>query len=95
AELPGVALADRDVSVIDGTLTLAGKRDAPEGVEDARYLRAERYRGSWKRSLPLPERVVADEMSASFSHGVLKIRLPRAPEARPRQIRVTPGEEPS
>lgn len=95
AELPGVALADLDVSVVDGTLTLAGKRESTAGVDDARHLRAERYRGSWKRSLPLPERVMPDEMTASFSQGVLRVRLPRAPEVRPRQIRVTPGEEPS
>lgn len=91
AELPGVRPEDLEVTVADGVLTLRGRRQGPEGVPDERYRRQERLRGSWQRSLQLPERVMEEELSAEFSNGLLKIRLPRAPVAQPRQIKVLDG----
>lgn len=96
AELPGVRPDDLEVMVANGVLTLKGRRQGPEGVPDERYRRQERPRGNWKRSLQLPERVVEEELSAEFSNGLLKIRLPRAPLSQPRQIKVVDGaNEPS
>jgi HSP20 family protein len=92
AELPGVRPEDLEVLVADGVLTLRGKRGGPEGVPDERYRRQERLRGTWQRSLQLPERVLEDELSAEFTNGLLRIRLPRAPVSQPRQIRVVDGE---
>lgn len=93
AELPGVKPEDLEVLVADGVLTLRGKRQGPDGVPDDRYRRQERPRGAWQRSLQLPERVLEDELAAEFTNGLLKIRLPRAPVAQPRQIRVVDGSQ--
>lgn len=93
AELPGVKPDDLEITVADGVLTLRGKRGGPDGVPDDRYRRQERYRGTWQRSLQLPERVIEAELTAEFTNGLLKIRLPRAPVSRPRQIQVFDGNQ--
>jgi HSP20 family protein len=91
AELPGVKPDDLEVTVSGGVLTLRGCRQGPEGVPDDRYRRQERARGRWERSFSLPDRVEEDRMSAEFTNGLLRIRLPRAPESHPRQIKVIDG----
>jgi HSP20 family protein len=95
AELPGVKPEDLEITVADGVLTLKGRRAGPADVPDERYRRQERLRGTWQRSLQLPERVLEDQMSAEFLNGVLKIRLPRAPVSQPRQIKVLDASEES
>jgi HSP20 family protein len=91
AELPGTRPEDLEVFVTDGVLTLKGKRTGPDGVPDDRYRRQERLRGVWQRSLTLPERIQEDQMSAEFTNGILKVRLPKAPATIARQIPVSDG----
>lgn len=91
AELPGTRPEDLEVFVTDGVLTIKGKRTGPDGVPDDRYRRQERLRGVWQRSLTLPERIQEDRMTAEFTNGVLKVRLPKAPATTPRQIPVSDG----
>jgi len=91
AELSGVRPEDLEITVADGVLTIKGKRTGPEGVADDRYRRQERARGTWQRSLSLPERVEEERLSAEITNGILTIRLPRAPTSQPRQIRVVDG----
>jgi HSP20 family protein len=91
AEIPGIKSEDLELTVADSVLTLRGKRAGTEGVPDERYRRQERPRGSWQRSLSLPERIQEDQLSAEFNNGVLKIHLPKAPNSQPRQIRITEG----
>jgi len=88
AELPGLALADLDISMTDrNTITIKGSRKEP-AIEGGQWHRRERAFGEFERSLELPGAVDADQVEASFKHGVLTIRLPKAPELRPRKIEV-------
>lgn len=91
AELPGVLREDLDLSIANGVLTLKGKRSNPEAVSDNNYRRAERYRGSWQRSITLPDRVREEGLKAELTNGILKIRLPKAEESQPRQIPIEEG----
>jgi HSP20 family protein len=85
AELPGVDEKDIDISVTGSTLTLHGKRDASEEGE---YHRRERETGAFTRTLDLPFQVEADKVEASFSKGILEIKLPRAEADKPRKISI-------
>lgn len=93
AEIPGTRLEDLELTVAGGILTLKGKREDPEGIADDKFRRHERFRGSWQRSLSIPTRVREDELAAEFSNGILKIRLPKADEIKPRQIPVVEGND--
>jgi HSP20 family protein len=88
AELPGVSPNEIDIMVEGNTLTLRGERKLPEAEKEVSYHRRERDAGRFSRSLTLPTRIEADKVEASFKNGVLTIRLPKAAEARPKQIAV-------
>src|SRR4029450_8149835 len=87
-ELPGMRKEDIDISLHDGTLTISGerKRESTNG-EAAR--RTERYVGTFRRSITLPTRVDAGKVSATYENGILKVTLPKAEEANPKQIEVS------
>lgn len=91
AELAGAKPDALEVTVADGALNIKGRHTGPESVPDDKYRRQERPRGNWQRSLPLPDRIVEDQMSAEFTNGVLTIRIPRAAATQARQIRVLDG----
>jgi HSP20 family protein len=88
AELPGVKKEDVHLSVDNGLLTLSGERKmtaTPEGVE---WLRNEIRTGTFSRVVELPRQVRIDRISAELSNGILRIVLPKAEEAKPREVRI-------
>ena len=87
-ELPGMRKQDIDISLHDGTLTISGERKRESrGGEKAE--RTERYVGAFRRSIALPTRVDASKVSATYKDGILKVTLPKAEEAKPKQIQVS------
>ena len=91
AELPGLNPDDIDISVVNDTLTLKGKRERDECREDARFHRRERGCGGFTRSFQLPFQVEPGKVEATFEKGVLKITLPRAEADKPRKIAIKAG----
>ena len=89
AELPGVAPEDIDVSLEGSTVTLSGQRkiDYAAGNGTAVH-RRERQSGHFRRAFELPSQFDVDKAEAIHRAGVLELRLPKTPEARPRQIAV-------
>lgn len=83
AELPGVADKDLNITVHNGRLFIRGERRPEEG---RRYLYNGRLYGRFERVLTLPEAVSTDEVQATLRDGVLRIELPKSPEAKPKQI---------
>ena len=88
ANLPGAKLEDISVSIHDNVLTIAAETSETKADENSRVLIRERRRGKFTRSLRFPVDVRGDAIEASFDHGVLNIRVPKAEQAKPRQIPV-------
>ncbi len=88
AELPGMKKEDINVELNDGTLTLSGERKPEQLVEGVDYRTVERVNGKFVRSVILPKTVNHDGIRASYTDGVLEIHVPKAEEAKPRQITV-------
>lgn len=88
AELPGIQKEDISISLESGCLTIKAEKKQPEMPEDANYYSCERCFGTYSRSVSLPFPVDADKVSATFENGLLEIRLPKAEEAKPKQIEV-------
>jgi HSP20 family protein len=91
AALPGIKPDDLDVTITGQNLALRGELKADETVEHDQYIYRERRFGSFNRSFQLPVRVDGDRADASFSDGILTLRIPKADEVKPRQIRINPG----
>jgi HSP20 family protein len=87
AEVPGLGLADLQISVLGDELCLSGeRRDVVD--EGTTYHRRERSVGAFRRVLQLPYAGDADKVDARLTDGVLTITLPKAESQRPRRIEV-------
>ena len=91
AELPGVNAKDLDISVHDNNLLIEGERRIAAEGEGVSYHRREREAGTFQRIISLPTRVDAAKVTAVCKNGVLTVALPKAAEAKPRQISVSAG----
>jgi HSP20 family protein len=89
AELPGLKKEDIDISLQDGYLSLSGERKQEEKREDSGVYRSERWVGRFHRSISLPCRVNAEKITATYNEGVLTVTLPKAEEAKPKQIPIS------
>ena len=88
AELPGLSGKDVDLSVEGDNLTLRGERKISEAGEKVSYDRREREAGVFRRVIALPVKIDADKVGAEMKNGVLEVTLPKAAEAKPKQINV-------
>ena len=91
AELPGIRTEDLDISLENDTLSIAGERRAAHEDESASYHRREREWGAFRRSFSLPSRVDGNQVQARYRDGILTVTLPKAAEARAKQISVQAG----
>ncbi len=88
AELPGVEQDNVDITITDDVLTLKGEKKEEKEVKEKNYHRIERSYGSFQRSISLPAGVQADKAKATYKDGVLHITVPKAEEAKPKQIKI-------
>jgi HSP20 family protein len=88
AELPGVGKDDVKVSVDRGDLLIEGERKTESEVKDEDYYCCERSYGGFFRRLPLPFDVQAEHIAATFTDGVLEIRMPKPAGAKPTAQRI-------
>jgi HSP20 family protein len=86
-ELPGMKKEDIEISLHDGMLTISGERKSEHG-DSEKQERTERYVGKFRRSISLPTRIDAAKVSATYKDGILTVTLPKAEEAKPKQIKV-------
>ena len=91
AEVPGMKKEDIEVSLHEGTLTVSGERKEEAASKESGLYRSERYFGRFQRAVDLPASVVGDKVKAEYRDGILTITLPKAEEAKPRQINVNVG----
>jgi HSP20 family protein len=90
ASLPGVKPEDVDITVENGTLTIKAEDSGERSSEEGGWLVREISRGSVMRTVTLPSGLEADKTEATFEHGVLKLRIPKAEQVKPKQIRIQP-----
>jgi len=89
AELPGMKREDFNLELNDGILTLSGERKFEEAADGADYHRVERVAGKFSRSFYLPQTVKQEGIKATYRDGILEVDVPKAEEAKPRQIAVS------
>ena len=92
AELPGMKREDFEVSIENNVITLRGERKFEKKDEGDNFHRVERAYGSFTRSFSLPRTVSAENTSADFNNGILRVSLPKKEEAKARKIEVS-GED--
>ncbi len=88
-ELPGLKKDEINISLHEGVLTVSGERKRETEKKEGESFRSERYFGKFQRSVTLPTTVDSNKVSASYKDGVLTVELPKAEEAKPKQIAVS------
>lgn len=88
ADLPGIKAEDLDVKLTQNRLTITGKREAEKSEKGDTFYTFERSYGSFVRSFTLPEGVDGEKVEADLKDGVLTLKVPKKPEAQPKQINV-------
>jgi HSP20 family protein len=92
-EVPGIDEKDIDVRIENNTLTVHGERKFEKEEKEENYRRVERQYGSFTRTFTLPNTVDQESVQADYEKGVLKIKLAKKQEAKPKQIKVNVGGE--
>lgn len=87
-EVPGIDEKDINVSIENNTLTVHGERKFEKEEKEENFQRIERMYGSFTRSFTLPNTVDPEQVSAHYENGVLRIRLAKKAEAKPKLIKV-------
>jgi HSP20 family protein len=88
AELPGAKLEEIKITLTDDQLVIRGEKRREVEKDDTTYHRVERVYGSFERAFSLPKAVAADKIEAIFRDGVLEVRVPKAEEAKAREIQI-------
>ena len=91
ADLPGMQAKDVKVTLQADTLTLRGERKREEKVSEGSVHRVERSYGAFERSFRFSTPIRGDQVQAAYKDGVLEVRVPKADEARAREIEVQAG----
>src|SRR5271166_4549401 len=92
-EVPGIDEKDIDVRIENNTLTVHGERKFEKEEKEENYRRVERQYGSFTRTFTLPTTVDHENVQADYDKGVLKIKLAKKAEAKPKQIKVNVGSD--
>ncbi len=87
-DLPGVSKDNVKITLKDEVLTITAERQEPKRPEGSTLYRNERVWGTFQRSLYIPTAVKADGVHAAYRDGVLTVTMPKAEEAKPRQITI-------
>lgn len=87
-DLPGIKKDDVKISYVDGRLSISGERVQESEQKDAKWHRIERSFGKYYRSFNLPEHIQEDKINAEFKDGQLTVTVPKAEEAKPKEIEI-------
>ena len=88
ADLPGMSQKDVKVNLMGDTLTIRGERKQESERKEGSMHRTERIHGSFERSFRLGVPVRNDSVKAQYHDGVLEVHVPKAEEAKLREIEV-------
>jgi HSP20 family protein len=93
ASLPGWKPDDVEITLTGSTLTISAEMAAEARSEDESWILNEIRRASFSRTLELPEGLLGDRASATYERGILTLRIPKAEEVKPKQIRIAVSGE--
>jgi len=88
AEVPGIKPTELSISALRNRVSISGKREIPREHDRVSYHRKERPEGAFNRAITLPMEVDSERVDARYADGILALTLPKAEQAKPRQIAV-------
>lgn len=87
-EVPGIDMADIDISVADGVLAIKGEKKHEEEIKEENYYCSERSYDSFRRMLSVPTDIDESKISATYDSGVLEVVLPKVETEQEHKVKV-------
>ena len=88
-DMPGIAPDAIDVKLEGDQLTISAERKTEkEQKENEKFVRRERFAGTFRRTFTLSDTLEGTTPEASYKHGVLVVTLPKREAAQPRSFKV-------
>ena len=91
-DLPGIPEEKISVELEDGALSVSAEREREETSSQDGFHRYERHFGSFERTISLPVGVTEADVTASYSNGVLELRVRKPEQPKPHRIPVAKNE---
>jgi len=88
AELPGLGKENVKISLKDNILSISGEKESRKKDDKLNFHRVETTFGKFQRCFKLPQNVKQEDIKADFVNGILNISVPKAEEAKPREIEI-------
>lgn len=82
-EIPGMRKDELRIEIADDALVVSGEKRFEREASEGRYRLLQCAYGSFRRVIALPARVLAEQASARYTDGVLRIELPKAAPGEP------------
>ncbi|KUO51082.1 MAG: hypothetical protein APF76_16440 [Desulfitibacter sp. BRH_c19] len=87
-DLPGISKEDIKINIVNNEVTISGEISKENREENGTYFLQERSSGKFYRSFSLNTPVDTEKVKASFKDGVLELKLPKAEQAKPKDIQI-------
>lgn len=88
-EVPGINKEDIKINVVDNKVTISGETVRERKEEKENYFLQERSTGRFSRGFVLPTPIDSTKIQANCRNGVLELKIPKAEQAKPREIEIT------
>ena len=92
AEVLGVNPEDLDISLVEDIMTIKGEIKEEHAREGENVHRVERRFGTFSRTLQLPCKIMIDDVKATYSKGILTIRMPKCKSEAAREVKIRIGQ---
>jgi len=84
----GIDPEDLEINITNESVTVKGRRERLEKIEDKDYFYQECFWGKFSRSIILPEEVDPEKSTAALKNGVLTIKMPKLNRKKAKKLKV-------
>ena len=84
----GVLPDDLDVHITNESITIRGKRERPDLIQESDYLYQECFWGKFSRAIILPQEVDPERSTATLKDGVLTVKMPKLNRSKVRKVKI-------
>ncbi len=84
----GVEPEDLEINITNESVTIKGKREKKEKIEESDYIYQECFWGKFSRSIILPQEVDPEKSTATLKNGILTIKMPKLNRQKAKKLRI-------